>query len=425
MHTANTNRRDLSPHAEQEEWIFDTVKRATIAHRQTQKRRRVSRVPSSHDANPADPPTAMFQQLDLNAAPLGPPSALHNPKKRSSTRRRSSGATAVRMPSSSHTPTARRISAQHQPKQPLGVDMSFGNSPSTVRQFRRVSSGGAPDAASNENTPPVQTPSTDQPDTADTANNPAKPETPVPATKESLLGHRMYALAVDPALQEIHAQTADPASRAAIARLAGAFADLDRTDPHGALLLLRNMLEKAKAEPKLASALDISGGSGTAARRTSRRTATDRARLEASATAEDPSSNTDAERPRPLPATPSRASSTPTAAQDPPSSSHRPKQSNAHQHRRQQSAPKLVLAPHNPHLKSHRRRQSAVPVLSEFDGAAGTGEFARDYAAAVAAEEERKRLPGNVEPGLEHAGMLADVLYGRWMEGLRARWGRV
>jgi len=31
-------------------------------------------------------------------------------------------------------------------------------------------------------------------------------------------------------------------------------------------------------------------------------------------------------------------------------------------------------------------------------------------------------MPGKVETGLEHIGMLADALYGRWSEGLRMRW---
>ena len=33
-----------------------------------------------------------------------------------------------------------------------------------------------------------------------------------------------------------------------------------------------------------------------------------------------------------------------------------------------------------------------------------------------------EKMPGKVEPGMEHVGMLADVLYGRWTDGLRSRW---
>lgn len=42
-----------------------------------------------------------------------------------------------------------------------------------------------------------------------------------------------------------------------------------------------------------------------------------------------------------------------------------------------------------------------------------------DRAEKAALEE---KMPGKVEPGMEHTSMLADVLYGRWTEGLRQRW---
>ncbi|KAK3059563.1 hypothetical protein LTS18_010537 [Coniosporium uncinatum] len=80
-----------------------------------------------------------------------------------------------------------------------------------------------------------------------------------------------------------------------------------------------------------------------------------------------------------------------------------------HQHRRQQSelsGPKLVLAQNNPHLKSHRRRQSAMVST-------GTGEKE---------QVDERKMPGYVEKGMEHQGVLADVLWGRWVEGLRVRW---
>ena len=33
-----------------------------------------------------------------------------------------------------------------------------------------------------------------------------------------------------------------------------------------------------------------------------------------------------------------------------------------------------------------------------------------------------EKMPGKVEPGMEHGRMLSDVLYGRWTEGLKVRW---
>ena len=64
--------------------------------------------------------------------------------------------------------------------------------------------------------------------------------------------------------------------------------------------------------------------------------------------------------------------------------------------------PKLVLAQNNPHLRSHRRRQSSVLSIHE------------DGLDAVMAQ-----------PGMEHTRQLADVLYNKWADGLRNRWPAV
>jgi serine/threonine-protein kinase 24/25/MST4 len=35
---------------------------------------------------------------------------------------------------------------------------------------------------------------------------------------------------------------------------------------------------------------------------------------------------------------------------------------------------------------------------------------------------DEKKLPGHVEQGMEQQGLLADILYGQWMQGLKSRW---
>jgi serine/threonine-protein kinase 24/25/MST4 len=35
---------------------------------------------------------------------------------------------------------------------------------------------------------------------------------------------------------------------------------------------------------------------------------------------------------------------------------------------------------------------------------------------------DERKLPGFVEPGMEQQGLLADILYGQWMQGLKTRW---
>lgn len=68
------------------------------------------------------------------------------------------------------------------------------------------------------------------------------------------------------------------------------------------------------------------------------------------------------------------------------------------------ASPKLLLAHSNPHLKSHRRRQSSL--------------IPADNGTAV----KNMNLPGQVIPGMEHTKQLADLLYGKWAEGLMSRW---
>ncbi|KAL8667824.1 MAG: hypothetical protein Q9202_000289 [Teloschistes flavicans] len=73
-------------------------------------------------------------------------------------------------------------------------------------------------------------------------------------------------------------------------------------------------------------------------------------------------------------------------------------------------SPKLILAQSNPHLKSHRRRQSSLAPSSSSNE---TSYLETNMAL---------KLPGQMIPGMEHTKQLADVLYGKWAEGLMVRW---
>ena len=66
--------------------------------------------------------------------------------------------------------------------------------------------------------------------------------------------------------------------------------------------------------------------------------------------------------------------------------------------------PKLVLAQNNPHLKSHRRRQSSLLPSDDTWS------------------DKQIELSGQLVPGMEHTKRLADVLYSKWAEGLKNRW---
>ncbi|KAF2815620.1 Pkinase-domain-containing protein [Mytilinidion resinicola] len=397
---------DISPRDEQDEWVFDTVKPATMAPaRHTYKRRKLARIPSTS----AQDCEALMQRLDLNTAPLG--NAPDSPHLRRPSSRKSSAATAFRVPSSS-TPTARRVSAQQAHKQPLGVDLSFGNSPSTVRMFKRVPSGERRAALSSN--PPVNSfhpnpqastfrpspPSSMHPEENSENTPPPSDGPPIAVTKEALLGRRAYGKCLDPAFQEAYAQSGAPPQREAIARVAQAWSDLDQTDPEGELLLLKSMIGRLQADSKLASSLGISFAPSSPVKNPALATQSSFSGSTVNGSVSTMSGTTRIRQSK-LVDEDVMPVSTPTRT---PISTGSPAK-----------GPKLVMAQNNPHLKSHHRRRQSAFVGS---GPTGLG-LDREYSAAGLDE---KSLPGNVQPGMEHAGMLADVLYGRWMEGLRSRW---
>ena len=397
--------RDLSPRGAEDDWDFDTVKRGTVAIPQTMKlRRKVARIPSAGSGELG----TMVQRMDLNAAPLGDITDSPLPERRRNSSRRVSHQTAFRV-MSGDTPTARRVSNVQ--KKPLGVDLTFGNSPSTVRHFKRVSSG-EQRAALRSNPPPAQgnqsfhpnpeartfrpsPPTSNHPLDTNNENEPPASEH-MPITKDALYGRRAYSKVLDSVFQEAHSDAASLPQRDAIGRVAQAWQHLDEVDPHGEFMLLKAMVDRLKNDTKLASALGIEIASvqspfkhhkqasdtslgGT----TVHGTGTTRIRSRAT-TASTSSLSTTSEEQERTPSTPGDASPT--------------KQS------------KLVLAKNNPHLKSHKRRQSAAVIGEKGFGADAYGGF------------DEKKLPGYVEPGMEQQGLLADILYGQWMQGLRTRW---
>lgn len=222
------------------------------------------------------------------------------------------------------TPSVRRANTKRRSsgvKQPLGLDLSYGNTPSTVRQFRRVSDR-VP--ANNENAQIKPPPGFDE-------NTSPKPLSTDTISKEGQLGRRAYSRAVGLSCQEVLATTGDGEKREAISRLAEAWSDLEMVDPEGLYHIVRIMNERLQADPRLSTLIPTS----------------------------------------PQPDSPQR--------------------------------PRLVLAQNNPHLKSHHRRQSSAVEPQPSSPLAN--------------------LPGQNASGMEHTKQLSDVLYTRWAEGLRNRWG--
>ncbi|KAI7532930.1 hypothetical protein KC331_g13332 [Hortaea werneckii] len=343
-----------------------------------------------------------MEGMSLDAAPLGDMtnsstitptkdlSTIRTPKPRLSSQRKATAMTTRKVSTASptarrvsrkpsvNTPTARRISTQ-QPKQPLSLDMSFGNSTSTVRQFKRVSSGNQPPS------PPQRAGSPqDSVFDSDSENKPPPVQAErrpsvVAANKEAILGRRAFAKCVDPAFQESHAATGDVTKRDALGEVVEAWSALDEIDPEGELILLKAIMDRVQADPKLASVL-LPQRVANAQLASLRMSPPKKSMLvsEAEVGSRDMTPRSSPSKPRrtsELPSTPSKPSGSPG---------------------------KLVLNPHNPHLRKMRTNQQA-----ETDKEKANLE---------------DKMPGKVEPGMEHVGMLADVLYGRWAEGLKVRW---
>lgn len=205
---------------EKDDWVFDTVKaNTTVMPRLTQKRTQKRRKESLIFDEVGQSPEGMMSRLNLDDNPQGEqnaPIALD----RATVKRRTSM-------TESSSPAKRRVSAQ---KQPLALNTSFGNSPSTVRQFRRIPS---------------------DPNDANRASNDIvcdENEQPIPEiiSKEALSGRRAYSKAIDPACQEILAQTANPRKREAVYQAAKALERLNKDDPEGEIHLLRLIIEKVQ-----------------------------------------------------------------------------------------------------------------------------------------------------------------------------------
>ena len=200
--------------AENDDWVFDTVKASTLAARelQTQKRRRIStkRQPQHVVAN--DP---LVDEDVLEQRPTPTPTSTTS---KATVKRRSSpgsGATVQKIHGSGH-------------RQPLGPSTSFGNSTSSIRQFRRVSN-----KSTNMSSPSTISGANENQQSASES-----------MTKEGLIGRRAYSKAIDVAFQETFARSAEKGRKRALSQLAQAWNVLDREDPEGECQFLKLIIEK-------------------------------------------------------------------------------------------------------------------------------------------------------------------------------------
>ncbi|KAI1438760.1 kinase-like domain-containing protein [Xylaria sp. CBS 124048] len=245
-------------------------------------------------------------------------------------------------------------------RRPLQPDMSFGNSGSSQHLFQRVSSDGSSSGFASPTSP-----------SDDTRDENWHPNAVEVTSKEAILGRRLYSKALDPTLAELHAQTSSFVKREALAKLSEAFATLDAVDPEGAYHLLRNLNATIVQDKKLSNAFIYSTG------------------VDKSPADSGKPQGTVIIKSAPANSTPSSPS-------------------------------KLVMVAGNPHLKGHRRRQSAA--LVNGSGASPDKAVARHERDAEKAALQAKYPGRESQPGMEHCKQLSDVLYTRWVDGLRLRW---
>ncbi|KAK5088326.1 hypothetical protein LTR05_002543 [Lithohypha guttulata] len=364
------------PQAEQaDEWLFDTVRAAPVRQPSasyTQRRRKSQR--TSAEMSLCSEATTMMEDMSIDQTPT----------------RRSS----QQFPANSsvrRSSTKKRISSTQQQRPPLGINMSFGNSPSTIRQFRRVSP-----TVNAENEDPLQswsmkslppdedvytsTPmSIDQDSAVSTSSNlsrfSSQASTINSESKEASLGKALYSQVVGLSCQDVLNETGDQARREAVSRVAEAFSDLEAADPEGLYHIMKSIVGRMQADDRLKDML-----------------------------------------PKPVAISAAQHSELEEdigTVQRTPSKAPRSKQVSE---TRNGSPTKLVLAQNNPHLKSHRRRQS-TQVMSR--------ESSQVYSPKLSAKDvEEKQLDKLIEGSgvLPHVSAMESCMYDRWLDGLRVRW---
>jgi serine/threonine-protein kinase 24/25/MST4 len=335
----------ISPKDDEDEWVFDTVRSVAPRKATVNKSRKPSSIFTTDDA---------LRRMDIKDAPLQPSSPMTSPqtiRKNMGTARKTHSFTQMSGTGSVRGPPGPAL------KRPLQPDMSFGNSGSSQRLFRRVPS----DSSTSGHV--------SWPDSDDVFTNENRPPQTVEATsKEAVLGRRLYTRAVEPTVAEVHAQTSAFAKREALAQFSNAFADLNAVDPEGAYHIMQGIVASMAQDTKLASTFLSKAGS--------------------------------------VKSIDSMPPGTVIIKSPPPQNEKKDTGGD--------SPTKLVLAPNNPHLKSHRRRQGSV---------AGDANGTPDKAAAREKAALASKYPGrDAQPGMEHNKQLSDVLYMRWVDGLRLRW---
>lgn len=218
-----------------DEWLFDTLKApSTLQSRKNTKKRRKLTVINANDQSLYSQSEEGMRKLDLKDSPLDYISSPKNTVIKSTSRRQAS---------ITRQSTVNKDQQALSGQRSLQPDLSFGNTGSTVRLFRRVSDK-FPVAHINCDAKPVSA-----------VRNENKSPAINSVSKEAILGRRIFNEVFDPALQELHAQTSSHSKREKLSRLADALSALDAIDPEGEFQLLKLVMERVQSDSKLSTIL--------------------------------------------------------------------------------------------------------------------------------------------------------------------------
>lgn len=353
----------LSAKDETEEWNFDTVK-SVAPPRPTTRPQKPSSIFSTDEA---------MRKLDLKDGPLQLSSPTPGTVRKSTVRRQPSEAH-QRQDSAVHLDGSESPKGSLVPRRPLQPDMSFGNTGSTTRLFRRVPSGGSTSPQLGESS---------RSNGSNTENHDPEPAPrQEPSSKEALLGRCLYTKALEPTLTELHAQTSASQKREALGKLSDAFALLDSVDPEGSYHLLRNLISNVSQDNKLNNAFFRGSMSNTIST--------------INTMSKVPSDGT----PRGTVVVNKQQAGAGAGSPSP---------------------SKLLMSSANPHLRSHRRRRGSIAPEGSPSKSSDRSEEKKLRDLEKSALEAR--FPGReAQPGMEHCKQLSELLYGRWANALQVRW---
>ncbi|KUI71267.1 Serine/threonine-protein kinase svkA [Cytospora mali] len=342
---------NLSTKDNTEEWTFDTVR--SVAPPPPPPKKAASRTPKT-------------SVLSTEEAPLQPSSPAPSTVRRDTVRRQVS-APRHRQDSAIHVDSDGSPRSSVASRRPLQTDMSFGNTGSTQRLFRRVGSNSS-DSSRPEGT---SRSGGSNEENVDPARQPARE----PTSKEALLGHRVFAKALEPTMAELHAQTSGQQKREALSKLSDAFALLDTVDPEGSYHLIQGLISTMSHDKKLSQAF-----------------------LKGSVTEEAKA---------PVPEGYTHGTVINMNKRDPTSAPPSPA--------------KILFNSANPQLRTNRRRRGsqAPSEVSQAKSDRSDERQLRDLEKAAL----EARFPGKeAQPGMEHCKQLSELLYGRWVSNLQTRW---